>query len=183
MNHCNTHKHTKIKQTKCLVVLAESVADIDKVLLGLEGKHFTVEASTLQSLQQLMQFIADLSLNILARLPESRSMSGSGGGGGATNRNTGVRMALPTTDIFRCATIKSKTFIFDFQYEISKDIIALNSIRELLVIMRIWGLLNRQCLPVFSRSAESIDILVVLFKLLTRLALNPNEPDDLLLGK
>lgn len=68
------------------MVLAESVPDIDKVLLGLEGKDFTVEKSTLQSLQQLIQFIADLSLNILARLPENRSM-----GGGPTSRNTGVR--------------------------------------------------------------------------------------------
>lgn len=67
------------------MVLAESVPDIDKVLLGLEGKDFTVEKSTLQSLQQLIQFIADLSLNILARLPENRSMSG-----GGASRNTGV---------------------------------------------------------------------------------------------
>lgn len=66
------------------MVLAESVPDIDKVLLGLEGKDFTVEKSTLQSLQQLIQFIADLSLNILARLPENRSMGGA-------SRNTGVR--------------------------------------------------------------------------------------------
>lgn len=73
------------------MVLAESVPDIDKVLLGLEGKDFTVEKSTLQSLQQLIQFIADLSLNILARLPENRSM-----GGGPTSRNTGVRIPLST---------------------------------------------------------------------------------------
>lgn len=71
----------------------------------------------------------------------------------------------------------------DFQYEISKDIVALNSIRELLVMMRIWGLLKPQCLPVFSRSAENLDILATLFRLLTRLALNPNEPDDVLLGE
>lgn len=50
-------------------------------------------------------------------------------------------------------------------------------------MMRIWGLLKPQCLPVFSRSAESLDILPTLFRLLTRLALNPNEPDDVLLGE
>lgn len=60
---------------------------------------------------------------------------------------------------------------------------ALNSIRELLVMMRIWGLLKPQCLPVFSRSAENLDILATLFRLLTRLALNPHDPDELLLGK
>lgn len=50
-------------------------------------------------------------------------------------------------------------------------------------MMRIWGLLKPQCLPVFSRSAENLDILATLFRLLTRLALNPNEPDDVLLGE
>lgn len=70
-----------------------------------------------------------------------------------------------------------------FQYEISKDIVALNSIRELLVMMRIWGLLKPQSLPVFARSDENLDVLLQCFKLLTRLALNPNEPDDFLLDE
>lgn len=59
---------------------------------------------------------------------------------------------------------------------------ALNSIRELLVVMRMWGLVRSQCLPVFSQSAENLDVLATLYKLLTRLTLNPNEPDELLLG-
>lgn len=46
-----------------------------------------------------------------------------------------------------------------------------------------WGLVRAQCLPVFSRSAENLDVLATLYKLLTRLTLNPNEPDELLLGK
>lgn len=57
------------------MVLSESVTDIDKVVLGLKGKDFTVEKSTLQSLQQLIQWVADLALNILAKLPEARSSS------------------------------------------------------------------------------------------------------------
>lgn len=133
------------------MVLSESVPDVDKVLLHLEGKDFTVEPSTLQSLQQLIQWVADLALNILAKLPESRF------GGGQQMKNSG--------------------------YEISKDIVALNSIRELLVMIRIWGLLKPHCLPVFSGSAYNIDILSTLFRILTRLALTPNEPDEILLGK
>lgn len=66
------------------MVLSESVPDIDKVLLGLEGKDFTVEKSTLQSLQQLIQWVADLALNILAKLPDNRCLVG-------VSRNTGVR--------------------------------------------------------------------------------------------
>lgn len=71
------------------MVLSESVpADIDRLLLGLEVKEFSVEASTLQSLQQLIQWVADLALNILAKLPDSRGMS-------AMNRSTGVNIPTP----------------------------------------------------------------------------------------
>lgn len=50
-------------------------------------------------------------------------------------------------------------------------------------MIRIWGLLKPQCLPVFSSSADNLDILSTLFRALTRLALNPNEPDEVLLGE
>ncbi|XP_055614106.1 mediator of RNA polymerase II transcription subunit 16 [Uranotaenia lowii] len=141
--------HDKGPAENLAMVLSESVPDVDKVLLNLEAKDFTVERPTLQSLQQLIQWVADLALNILAKLPENRSFM--------SNKSQG--------------------------YDISKDIIALNSIRELLVMIRIWGLLNPQCLPVFSRSADNLDILLTLFRLLTKLSLNPNEPDDLLLDE
>lgn len=69
------------------MVLSESVpADIDRLLMGLEVKEFSVEPSTLQSLQQLIQWVADLALNILAKLPDSRGMSG-------MNRSTGVSIS------------------------------------------------------------------------------------------
>lgn len=141
--------HDKGPAENLAMVLSESVPDVDKVLLNVEAKEFTMERPTLQSLQQLIQWVADLALNILAKLPESRSFM--------SNKSQG--------------------------YDISKDIIALNSIRELLVMIRIWGLLNPQCLPVFSRSADNLDILGTLFRLLTKLSLNPNEPDDLLLDE
>ena len=53
-------------------VMMDPLTDVDKVLLRLEAKEFTVEPSTLQSLQQLIQWVADLALNLLARLPEQR---------------------------------------------------------------------------------------------------------------
>jgi len=58
----------------------------------------------------------------------------------------------------------------------------LNTLRELLVIIRIWGLLRQSCLPVFVRSVENLDVLAHLFKLLSRLIQNP-DPDDNLTGK
>lgn len=54
----------------------EGLTDIDQVLLHLEAKEFTVEPSTLQSLNQLIQWVADLALNLLARLPEQRKTVG-----------------------------------------------------------------------------------------------------------
>jgi mediator of RNA polymerase II transcription subunit 16 len=60
------------------VALNEPVADIHRILLIVEPKEFTVEPSTLQSLQQLIQWVADLTLNLLARLPEQRMLRGPG---------------------------------------------------------------------------------------------------------
>jgi mediator of RNA polymerase II transcription subunit 16 len=129
--------------------LSESqIADVDKVLLNLEPKDFTVEPLILQSLQQLIQFVADLALNILVKLPEGRTFLN-------TNKTTG--------DL--------------------SDFTALNTIRELLVMIRIWGLLKPQCLPVFSRSHDNLDILATLFRLLTKLSPKPDSPDEQLLDE
>lgn len=49
------------------------------VLFRLDAKEFTVEPSTLQSLQPLIQWVADLTLNLLARLPEQRMQTKTGG--------------------------------------------------------------------------------------------------------
>lgn len=50
-------------------------------------------------------------------------------------------------------------------------------------MIRMWGLLKSQCLPVFCRFSDNCDVLVTVYRLLTKLALNPNEPDDLLLDE
>uniref|UniRef100_A0A1B6EV13 Mediator of RNA polymerase II transcription subunit 16 n=1 Tax=Cuerna arida TaxID=1464854 RepID=A0A1B6EV13_9HEMI len=130
--------HDKSPADSLQAVMNEAVTDIDQVLLHLEAKEFTVEPSTLQSLHQLIQWVADLALNLLARLPEQRKTIG---------------------------------------YELVRDSKAVNSIRELLIIIRFWGLLRNSCLPVFISSAENVDVLGLLFKLLSRLVQNP-EPDD-----
>ncbi|XP_002006586.2 mediator of RNA polymerase II transcription subunit 16 [Drosophila mojavensis] len=131
--------------------LAESVPDVDTVLLNLDPKDFTVEPMMLQSLQQLIQWVTDLALNMLNRLPEE--------------------------------VMKSKLSGKRASYDISRDIVAISSLRELLVMIRIWGLLNPQCLPVYTKTMDNIDVLAILFRLLTRLAQNPAEPDELLLDE
>lgn len=59
----------------------------------------------------------------------------------------------------------------------------MNSIRELLVLIRMWGLLKSQCLPIFFKFSDNCDVLATVYRLLTKLALNPNEPDDVLLDE
>lgn len=126
-------------------VIAEGQSDVDKVLMHLEAKEFTVEPSTLQSLQQLMQWVSDLALNLLIKLPDSRPSIGK-------------------------------------PYELIKDVKALNTLREMLVLIRIWGLLRPACLPVFTKSDASLDVLALVFRLLSRLVQNVNEPDEALIG-
>lgn len=152
------------------MVLSESNVDIDKVLLKLDAKDFAVEKRTLQSLHQLIQYVANLTLSILARLPENRCNHSRSGGVSDANFKQSIGLEIIST-------------IALFQYDISKDIVALNSCRELLVMIRMWGLLKSQCLPVFCRFSDNCDVLAIIYRLLTKLALNPNEPDDMLLDE
>ncbi|EFN63495.1 Mediator of RNA polymerase II transcription subunit 16 [Camponotus floridanus] len=125
-------------------VITDNTDNIDKVLSIYlpDPKEFTVEPSTLQSLQQLIQWVADLALNLLARLPEQRMQVKTGG------------------------------------YELLKDHKALNTVRELLVIIRIWGLLRPSCLPVFLRSTDNLDVLALLFCLLSKLVQPNGDPQQ-----
>lgn len=107
-----------------------TISDVDKVLLNLGAKEFTVEPSTLQSLQQLIQWIANLALNIIGRYAEHK-----------------------------------KTH----HYDMMSDASVLNTLRELIVIIRIWGLLRSSCLPVFICCFDSLDVLATLYKLLSRM--------------
>ncbi|KDR19237.1 Mediator of RNA polymerase II transcription subunit 16 [Zootermopsis nevadensis] len=136
--------HDKGPAESLATVMMDSLTDVDKVLFHLEAKEFTVEPSTLQSLQQLIQWVADLALNLLARLPEQRQPGKSSG------------------------------------YELLRDYKALNTLRELLVIIRIWGLLRQSCLPVFVRSAENLDVLALLFRLISRLIQTLEADENLL---
>ncbi|XP_046399447.1 mediator of RNA polymerase II transcription subunit 16 [Ischnura elegans] len=154
--------HDKGPAESLAAVASEPLTDVDKVLFHLEAKEFTVEPSALQSLQQLIQWVADLALSLLARLPDARlnpqgMQSGSGlvgGQGGKPQQG----------------------------YELLRDYKALNLLRELLVLVRIWGLLRQSCLPNFVRSSESLDVLALLFRLLSRLA-QSSDPDDALIDE
>jgi len=138
--------HDKSPADSLASVIAEGQSDVDKVLMHLEAKEFTVEPSTLQSLQQLIQWVADLALNLLIKLPDSRPSVGK-------------------------------------PYELLRDVKALNTLREMLVLIRIWGLLRPACLPVFTKSDGNLDVLALVFRLLSRLVQNTSEPDDALIDE
>ncbi|XP_018564951.1 mediator of RNA polymerase II transcription subunit 16 [Anoplophora glabripennis] len=140
------NSHEKSPADSLATVIAEGQSDVDKALMHLEAKEFTVETTTLQSLQQLIQWVADLALNLLVKLPDSRPVTGK-------------------------------------PYELLRDVKALNMLREMLVLIRIWGLLRPACLPVFIKSDASLDVLALVFRLLSRLVQNVNEPDDTLIDE
>lgn len=74
-----------------LAVMTETQTDVDKVLMHLEAKEFTVEPSTLQSLQQLIQWVADLALSLLVRLPNAST-----GSAGKSNHVSFYNLPLST---------------------------------------------------------------------------------------
>lgn len=128
---------------------AETIVNIDKVLIHLESKEFTVEPPILQSLQHLTQWVADTALFILSSLPQQYHNHLRFPGGGLIS-----------------------------------DPKALNTLRELLVIIRIWSFLNESCLPVFTKMSENLDVLALLFILLTKtLMCHGIEPDEKLLDE
>ncbi|KAK1157175.1 mediator of RNA polymerase II transcription subunit 16 [Acipenser oxyrinchus oxyrinchus] len=126
--------------------------DIDKVMINLKTEEFVLDASTLQSLQQLIQWVGDLVLYLLASLPNQGSLVRPG---------------------------------FGFL----RDGPSLGMLREMMVVIRIWGLLKPGCLPIYTATSDNQDSMSLLFRLLTKLWLcsrdenHPSEPDDSLIDE
>ncbi|OWF54735.1 mediator of RNA polymerase II transcription subunit 16-like [Mizuhopecten yessoensis] len=115
--------------------------NLENILLNLEIEDFLIdsrkrdksqgaEESALQSLQPLIQWVADFTLHLLATIPMYQSYSSFPGSSLLTDRSL------------------------------------LNTLRELLVIVRVWGIISPSCLPVFTTS--STDCLAHLFKVVTK---------------
>lgn len=50
-----------------------------------------------------------------------------------------------------------------------RDGASLGMLREMLVMIRIWGLLKAGCLPTFTATSDNQDSMLLLFRLLTKL--------------
>ncbi|KAL9824268.1 mediator of RNA polymerase II transcription subunit 16 [Geothlypis trichas] len=126
--------------------------DIDKVMINLKTEEFVLEMTTLQSLQQLIQWVGDFVLYLLASLP---------------NQGSPVRPG----------------------HSFLRDGASLGMFRELMVVIRIWGLLKPSCLPVYTATSDTQDSMSLLFRLLTKLWLccreenHITEPDDALIDE
>ncbi|XP_053491383.1 mediator of RNA polymerase II transcription subunit 16 [Ictalurus furcatus] len=126
--------------------------DIDKVMINLKTEEFVLDGPPLQSLQQLIQWVGDFVLYLLANLP---------------NQGSTVRPG------------------FGFL----RDGPSLGMLREMMVMIRIWGLLKPGCLPIYTATSDNQDSMSLLFRLLTKLWLcsrdesHPQEPDETLLDE
>uniref|UniRef100_A0A3Q3KKY9 Mediator of RNA polymerase II transcription subunit 16 n=1 Tax=Monopterus albus TaxID=43700 RepID=A0A3Q3KKY9_MONAL len=126
--------------------------DIDKVMINLKTEEFVLDGPPLQSLQQLIQWVGDFVLYLLANLPNQGSMVRPG---------------------------------FGFM----RDGASLGMLREMLVVIRIWGLLKPGCLPTFTAMSDNQDSMQLLFRLLTKLWLcsrddgPPQDPDESLIDE
>ncbi|KAM4050073.1 mediator of RNA polymerase II transcription subunit 16 [Anomaloglossus baeobatrachus] len=126
--------------------------DIDKVMINLKTEEFVLDMPTLQSLQQLIQWIGDFVLYLLTSLP---------------NQGSSFRPG----------------------HSFLRDGASLSTLRELMVMIRIWGLLKPSCLPVYTATSDTQDSMSLLFRLLTRLWMccrdenHPCEPDEALIDE
>lgn len=102
-------------------------------------KKFVMEIATLQSMQPLIQWVADLALYLVTLLP---------------------------------ATAHSGTYAGTALLSNSR---VLAMVRELLVVAHIWGLISSECLPTFSSTVSSYDVLPQLFRIITRIWLASRE--------
>ncbi|XP_029773877.1 mediator of RNA polymerase II transcription subunit 16 [Suricata suricatta] len=127
-------------------------ADIDKVMINLKTEEFVLDMNTLQALQQLLQWVGDFVLYLLASLP---------------NQGAPLRPG----------------------HSFLRDGPSLGLLRELLVVIRIWGLLKPGCLPVYTATSDTQDSLSLLFRLLTKLWIccrdegPASEPDEALVDE
>ncbi|XP_061634521.1 mediator of RNA polymerase II transcription subunit 16 isoform X2 [Phyllopteryx taeniolatus] len=155
-------------------------SDIDKVMINLKTEEFVLDGPPLQSLQQLIQWVGDFVLYLLANLPNQVSRPADRPRRAEPSRSD-PGGPLP----FRLAQGSVVRPGFGFM----RDGASLGMLREMLVMIRIWGLLKPGCLPTFTATSDSQDSLQLLFRLLTKLWLcsrddaPPQDPDESLIDE
>ncbi|XP_071803038.1 mediator of RNA polymerase II transcription subunit 16-like [Asterias amurensis] len=113
--------------------------DLTKLMLNIDTKDYALDPNSIQSLQQLVQWIAEYCLYTLSTVPQQAS-----------------NPTKPGISVLR-------------------DTSTLCLLREMLVLIKIWGIRKKTCLPVFSTTSDSLDTLSHLYKLMTHVWLASKE--------
>ena len=145
------------KVSKILTAKMKDEINVDRLanLLDTKRNEFSVEPNILQSFHHLIQWTTDLALNLCARVPEFKGPSGTNNG-----------LSGPG------ASLLSNTNV-------------LNMLRELLLLIRLWGKANPASLPVYTKTSadENFDVLPKLFHIITKLITHPDSLDESLLDE
>lgn len=134
----------------------------NNVISNINEREFYVEINLIQCFQPLSQWITDLAIFLVVSLPQRIIKRGEN----AQNENSA----------------KYRTFIPGAGLAQSKE--ALEIIRELLIIIKIWGLQNEASLPTVHKLNDQIDVIANLFRLISIIyTTSGNEPDDILVDE
>ncbi|KAL1441705.1 hypothetical protein MTO96_008422 [Rhipicephalus appendiculatus] len=97
----SSHEKGPAETLSAVMGSREVISNLDKVLLHLETKEFSVEPLILQSLQQLTQWVADLTLYLMASLPQQVYNNMRFPGGGLISDAKSLNMLRELLVIFR----------------------------------------------------------------------------------
>uniref|UniRef100_A0A673WXR6 Mediator of RNA polymerase II transcription subunit 16 n=1 Tax=Salmo trutta TaxID=8032 RepID=A0A673WXR6_SALTR len=148
--------------------------DIDKVMINLKTEEFVLDGPPLQSLQQLIQWVGDFVLYLMANLPNQVEC--------VSVLSVSIRLSVLTRVLSQGSIVRPG---FGFL----RDGSSLGMLREMMVMIRIWGLLKPGCLPIYTATSDNQDSMSLLFRLLTKLWLcsrdegHPQEPDEPLIDE
>ncbi|XP_031553679.1 mediator of RNA polymerase II transcription subunit 16-like isoform X2 [Actinia tenebrosa] len=116
--------------------------DIDKVILSLDSKEYTVEAGILTAVHPLIQWITDLAMFVIAAF---------------TTRHT--KDSVPGVSLGHNPEV-------------------LGLLKEMLVLIKIWGQTMSSIVPSITPSADKKDSLALLFKIITKMWLHSKQPGE-----
>lgn len=125
--------------------MQQNMFDCKKVLAKVNEKEFYVESHLIQCLQPLNQWVVDFATYLIASLPQ--------------NFKSATAVAVAT------GTPQQAQYLPGASLARNKE--ALEIVRELLIIIKIWGKLNAASLPVVYQLSDQIDVIGALFRLIS----------------
>ena len=151
-------------ESLALVCASSTETELSKIVADIHHIEFVVETPNLLSMRQLLQWIGDFALFLVASLPLSQHSSVNHGGANAASTTSSSSSSSHGVSLVR-------------------DPAVLSALRELLLLIFLWGFLDAQAVPTFATSSKDA-CLPLLFKLVTKawIAVKEGSPfEDVLL--